>query len=301
MFDKKYTNKSVYPNSGSVNVRKEPTTKSDIVAVKSGYVGRTSGAYLKMADGVWFQVNIADDNSLVTNQNNVLTRVSNGQFATPKQGYVRADVVNFNEPKNSTATLNAQAMLNKLVESDKNIYTTLVKLAPIIKQLRSQNKLDENTLTVYKGLLQRLYQRQQAFIKTKLVKYQTGTLDGYEQEKKDLAEVWAAIGIAPLVVGLIIGVIIAVGAITACYYAFKPNYEDSKADFILSKNLDETCRKKLTPEEYAQLKKEGEKLVDDAYNYGKSEGKVSLVTKIIAFAGTFWAVDKFILSPRKGK
>lgn len=284
MFDSKYTNKSVYPNSASVNVRKEPSTKSDIVSVKTGYVGRTSGAYLKMSDGIWFQVNFENKiDPLVT------------------QGYVRSDVVNFKEPSNNSSTVNAQAMLNKLIESDKNIYTTLVKLAPVVKQLRSNNMIDNNTLMLYKGLLQRLYERQQAFVKTKLVKYQTGQLKGYEKEKQDLAEVWEAIGIAPLVVGIIIGAIVIASAATACYYAFKPNYEDSKADFILSKQLDETLKKKLTSAEYAQLKKEGEKNVDDAYNSGKSEGKVSLVAKIGAFLGAFWVVDKFILTPRKGK
>jgi len=285
MFDKKYTNKSVYANSSAVNVRKTPNTTADVLLSKAGYIGRTSGAYLKMADGVWFQINFENKiDPLVT------------------QGYVRADVVNFKEPtNNNNATFNAQAMLNKLVESDKNIYTTLVKLAPVVKQLRSANMIDNNTLSLYKALLQRLYERQQAFVKTKLVKYQTGQLKGYDKEKQDLTEVWEAIGLAPLVIGIIIGVVVIASAATACYYAFKPNYEDSKADFVLSKQLDETLKKKLTSEEYAQLHKEGEKNVDDAYNTGKSEGKVSLVTKIIAFAGAFWAVDKFILSPRKGK
>lgn len=284
MFDSKYTNKSVYANGSAVNVRKLPSTASDVLLKKDGYIGRTSGAFLKMTDGIWFQINFENKiDPLVT------------------QGYVRSDVVNFKEPSNNASTVNAQAMLNQLIACDKNIYTILVKLAPTVKILRQTGSIDSNTLNLYKSLLQRLYERQQAFVKTQLVQYKTGQLKGYDQEKKDLAEVWSAIGIAPLVVGIIIGVIVLASAATACYYAFKPNYEDSKADFILSKQLDETLKKKLTTEEYTQLKKEGEKNVDDAYNAGKGEGKVSLVMKIGAFLAAFWAVDKFILTPRKGK
>jgi predicted HNH restriction endonuclease len=211
-------------------------------------------------------------------------------------------VVKFTEStNNNNATNNAQQMLNKLIESDKNIYVTLLKLAPVVKQLRATGAIDSNTLTLYKSLLQRLASRQEAFIKTKIVEVKTGQLKGYDNEKKELAELWEAIGIAPLIIGIIIGVIVAVSAAATCYYAFKPNYEDSKADFILSKELDTTLRKKLTAAEYTQLHNEGEKNVDDAYNTGKNEGKVSLVAKAAFFLGGFWLFDRFILSTKKGK
>ncbi len=285
MFDSKYTNKSVYPNGKTVNVRLKPTTTSDIIETYNGYVGRTTGAYLKMSDGIWFLVNLA---------NNI-------KHPFIKQGYVRADVITFKEPSNDTVTLNkAQDMLNKLVESDKQVYTTLIKLAPTVKRLRQTGAIDANTLHLYKSLCSRLYSRQQAFIDTKLVQYKKGDLKGYDQEKKDLAELYEAIGIIPIVVGIIIGVIVAASAATICYYAFKPNYEDSKADFVLSKELDTTLKKKLTQAEYDQLKKEGEKNVDDAYNAGKNKGKIGLGVQVATFLGGFWLLDRYVLSRNKG-
>jgi len=285
MFDSKYTNQSVYAKSTAVNIRKTPSTTSEIVLKKTGYMGRTSGAYLKMKDGIWFQINF-----------------DNPKTPSINQGYVRSDVVTFSEPKNNTVALNkAQDMINLLVESDKQIYTKLVKLAPIVKQLRATGSIDSNTLTLYKSLIQRLYLRQKAFIDSKLVEYKKGDLKGYEQEKQDFEDVYNAIGIIPIVVGIIVFVVIAATAGTICYYAFKPNYEDSKVDFVLSKQLDESLRKKLTTEEYSTLKTEGKKQIDDAYSAGKSEGKVGLVAKAAFFLGGFWLFDRYILSAKKGK
>lgn len=282
MFEQKLANLSVYSKSGTVNIRQLPGTDKPVIAKFTNSIGRTSGYYTDKSDGRWYQVNI-------NNPDNPLLKV----------GYVRFDVVTFAEPvKNDAAASNAQAMMNQLVSQEKEIYKTIIKLAPVLLDLQKKGVNIQNEKLVYKQLVNRLAKRNDALLSSNLVQVTRGKLTGHEKEFAAFRELWNNIGLDPITWGIIIGIVVTALVATTAYYAFKPNYEESKVDFKLSKNLDTALKAKLTTEEYNQLKVEGKKQIDDAFNAGKKQETFSIVSKILLFAGGFIVVDKFILNPK---
>ena len=284
----KYGNKSVYPNEGkTIKILRTPNANAETVEVRTGYIGRTSGVYYKINGIVYFLVNI-----------------STPKNANLSYGYVDANNVHFEEPNSNEAAQYVQELINTYIKQEQGIYKKLLFLAPIIKKMRDDKVQGyQNYLAAYKLLLERLYLRQETFINSQLVNVQTAQLKGGEKEKEELKTLWAAIsgiGVIPVIVYLVAAAIVAGGTAAICYYAFKPNYEESKVDFKLSKELDDTLRAKLTPAEYAQLNKEGKENLNTAYSYGKGEGKVNLVTKVLLFIGAFYTVDKYVLKTKRG-
>ena len=282
MFEKQLANLSVYSKSGTVNIRQLPGPDKPVIAKLSKNIGRTSGYYTDKTDGRWYQVNI-------NNPDNPLLKV----------GYVRFDVITFAEPqKNTSSSINAQAMMDELVKQEKEIYKTIIKLAPVLLDLQKKGVNVQNEKLVYKQLVNRLAKRNDAVLSSNLVQVTRGKLTGHEKEFAAFRELWNNIGLDPITWGIIIGIVVTALVATTAYYAFKPNYEESKVDFKLSKNLDTALKAKLTTEEYNQLKAEGKKQIDDAYNSGKKQETVSLISKALLFVGGFMAVDKFILNPK---
>ena len=109
------------------------------------------------------------------------------------------------------------------------------------------------------------------------------------------------IGVIP-VAAVVVGAIIGGGLATAAYFAFRPDYDESKTDLIISTELEEALSK-VTPETATKIKAGLEKQVDDAYNSGKTAGSFSGMFSIlkpvaIGLLG-FFAIQKFLQSQNK--
>lgn len=160
-----------------------------------------------------------------------------------------------------------QAAFNYILSA----YNTMLKLK------KAGEKINVVQYRVVMSLYEKLRKRQNKIAETEGVTVKTGFPKKWLSIRDSFAKATEkagieGIGIIPVVV-IIVAVVVGAGAATAVYYALKPNYEDSKADFKLSKNLDADLKKYLPKETYDELMKEGEKEVDDAYNAGKGAQK----------------------------
>lgn len=279
------SNKIVKPRGTSVNVRKNAgTDNSIIVNVKQGNtVGRTSGFYVVLNDGIWHEVNLTSG------------------AGDANTGFVREDVIILNEPsENTVAANNAQDLINSLLKSDLELFKTMMRCANIINGLDKKGKDTTKHKKVLRYLAYNLWLRQGYLLNSGLAKsYKTGYPSNYTSlinGYKKLVESLTGIGIIPIIV---IVIVFALGAATAvgAYYAFRPRYDESKKDLKISYEL-EKALEKLSPEDAQLVKQNLEKQIDNAYNSGKEQGTFSGMfsfVKPIAFAlGGFWLITKFI-------
>jgi hypothetical protein len=284
--DNNNINKVVFSRTGGVlNVRETPSTyRPPLLVLQPGQpAGRTTGNYLTMQDGNWYQVSL-------------IKPVGNNKY-----GYVRQDVVRFENPAQSPiAESNAQKLLNDLVETDKENFARFYVIAA---QLAAAQKKGIN-ITAQKqsltALVNRFIQRQRKLQNSNLVKASVATTDFINKLK-------GFVGIGEVVIGtgVVIGVSVAAGAAlaAAAYYAFKPDYDQAYADKRAAIALEDFASK-LSPQDYAALKEKVAKEISEAYNQGKSDGSKGgafTVVKylVVAFLG-FIAVDKFLVSRKNG-
>lgn len=284
--DNNNINKVVFSRTGGVlNVRETPSTsKPPLLVLQPGQpAGRTTGNYLTMQDGNWYQVSL-------------IKPVGNNNY-----GYVRQDVIRFeNPPQSPIAESNAQKLLNNLVETDKENFARFYVIAA---QLAAAQKKGIN-ITAQKqrltALVNKFIQRQRKLQNSNLVKASLATTDFINKLK-------GFVGIGEVVIGtgVVIGVSVAAGAAlaAAAYYAFKPDYDQAYADKRAAIALEDVAAK-LSPQDYAALKEKVAKEISEAYNQGKSDGSTSggfTVVKYlaVAFLG-FMAVDKFLVSRNNG-
>lgn len=284
--DNSNINKVVFSRTGGVlNVRETPgTSKPPLLVLQPGQpAGRTTGNYITMQDGNWYQV------SLPNPVNNF------------KYGYVRQDVIRFVTPESSpVAESNAQKLLNDLVNIDKENFARFYVIAA---QLSAAQKRGVNITTLKSQLTKlvgRFMQRQRKLQTSNLVRASVATTDVINKLK-------GFVGIGEVVIGtgVIIGLSIAAGAAlaAAAYYAFKPDYDQAYADKRSAIALEDVAAK-LSPQDYAALKTKITKEISDAYNQGKTDGSMGggfTVVKYlaVAFLG-FMAVDKFLIPRNNG-
>lgn len=200
---------------------------------------------------------------------------------------------------------NGDLLLKSIMVRDQFTYRNLLKTYKYFIALRKAGKSIpkaefSNMIQCYVSLMS----RQQRMRETEGVE----TKSGFPAEMASVRNSWEktlnsalnnkvdGIGVIPIVVIIIIVVIVAASAVVAVYEIFRPDYEDSKSDFILSSDLEEKLKKYLPTEVYNQLMTEGEKEVDDAYNDGKSKQKFKdfwnmAKWPVIAF-GSFFLIDK---------
>jgi len=279
------TNKLVGVKNTSVNVRKSASTTADIlINVKKGsYVGRCSGFYIDQTDGRWIEVN------LQTPINNIYI------------GFVRDDVISYHTPAdNNVANSNAQDLINSFLKNELEIFKSLVRSANIIISLDQKGVNTTASKQKLKYLIYRLGQRQNLLLNSGLAKsYKTGypkkyakLIEGY----KSIVESITGIGVIPIIIIIIVFAIGAASAV-ACYYAFRPRYDESKVDLKVCKDLEDALSK-MDPVKANKIKESLETQIDDAYNAGKTSGKFDgmfTFVKPVAFAlGGFYLITKFI-------
>ena len=280
-----YKNLEVYPKGSTLNVRKTQTTSSSVLAlVKSGQLaGRTTGIYTVMSDGRWFEINL-----------------SNGT-----QGYVREDVTKFIKPATVTVE-DAKGVINDLVESDKKVFETLLRISPILANQKQKGADTSGYEQQFKDLTDRLAARQDAIKKSTVIKWQTGLKKGYDGMLtwfKDLYAKISGIGVLPLV-AIVVTAVAGAGLAAGAYYIFKPKYSESTVDLKISSDL-EALLKKTDPETAKKITANLEKQIDKAYNQGTTDEKFSgmwaIIKPLAIAAAGFFLISKFLSSQNKSK
>jgi len=284
-FDKKYTGKLVLAKSGSAKVRSLPTQNSDLLVMVTGNqsAGRTSGAFLKMGDGNWLQLN--------------LYRPVKGKT----YGYMREDVIRLSEPppdspNDKVDDQEAGSLLENLIKNDNGTYHSMLKSAEMIDRLKKQGKDMSEHETKLNSITTRYAKRQQKLKDSTLIKWQDGLRKGYEWLADKWSHMFDGMG-TPILIPIAIGAVAALGLAVTIYYAFKPDYEDSVADLKVSSDL-ELALSKVSPEQAKAIKIDLEKQVDDAYNQGKTDQQFSffgLPLKVLLIGGLgLFAANKFL-------
>jgi hypothetical protein len=280
-----YKNLEVYPRGSSLNVRQKPGTASAIVAtVAAGQLaGKTTGNYLSMEDGKWYQL----------------------QLANKTLGYVREDVAAIIKA-NTVTVADAKGMINNLVESDKKVFESLLRIAPLLSVAKQKGVETSIYEKQFKTLTDRLAARQDTIKKSSVIKWQTGIKKGYDSMMtwfKDLYAKISGIGVIPLV-AIVVSAVAGAGLAAGAYFIFKPKYSESQVDLKISSDL-ESLLKKTDPVTAKKITDNLEKQVDKAYNQGTTDEKFSGMFAIlkplaIALAG-FFLITRLISSQNKKK
>lgn len=297
-FAKGNANRIMYPKGTNVNVRAYPytvdtvklstgeTVKNILTNIKKGNpVGRTSGTYVQMDDGRWWQVNL-------------YTSINGRSYA-----YCREDVIMLSPPgESSQGDKYGSQLLTDLINSDIKLYQNLLITSELLDKAKEKginiSQYEDKATT----LVKRYNERQQSIKDSNLVK----TSNWINSKWKWLQNKWASlvngIGIA---VGITVALTATATLVTTAiiFYAFRPKYEDSKADLKVSENLKKAVAN-LTPQEASDLITDLESQIDTAYTQGRQDQKFSSlfgnVKTLGIIVGTYLLVDKLILRKNAG-
>lgn len=293
MLDQNFINKIVTPKGDTLNVRSLPGTTSKVLLTlsKGSPAGRTSGEVINMKDGKWLQVNLYKETSGKT------------------VGYVRSDVVILSvvndSSKNSVAEANGKSMMDELISNDQQLFTEIIISKQLLKEAKAKGK-NVADLSARLDKLNNSYVDRQVKIKTSnLIKFQTG----YKKEMASLVKAWDetktydriidGIGAVPIVVWYLMGA----ATLAAIYYAFRPDYDQSKVDLNISDDIKKKIKSVLTADEYSTFEAKLKTQVADAYKDGMTEGKFggifTIVKWVAVFIGGYFVVDKFIVTQNR--
>jgi hypothetical protein len=239
-----------------------------------------------MTDGNWFQV-------ILNSSQNI--------------AYVREDVTKFLQPKETDiSAAESKKIIDGLVNNDIQVHDHLVKSANILTGLKTKGVPVSVYEKNFKSLFDRFARRQEKIKNSKILKWQSGfkkgtqnLIDGFKAYVLLNTGIYiSALPVAAVVISAVAGA----GLSVLAYFAFRPEYDESKTDLVLSKELEETLSK-LEPETARKIKDNLEQQIDKAYNTGKTHGTFSGAFKIIkplaiAAAG-FFLVTKFIEHQKK--
>ena len=288
LFNRDYVNLiTTAKNQAGLNYRTGPGTsyKNIGTAAFGKSFGRTSGNYYKMSDSIWYQVILNESKGYA---------------------YVREDVTKLVVPKDTPVTEGeSKKMIDQLVSNDMQIHDSLIRSANILNAAKEKGKNISTFQEKYKGLLNRLIRRQDKIKNSRILSWKTGLKKGMEKLIEGfkmyilsnpgifIRGIGEPVTLTAIVISAVAGAGLAIGA----YFAFRPEYDESKTDLKLSKELEDVL-KNVDPITAEKIKADLEKQVDTAYNKGKTAGTFSgmfNILKPIAFAALgFWGITKLI-------
>lgn len=299
-FSTKHINLIVAPKGTNVNIRAEATTKSKVLfnrknnasEGKVASAGRTTGDYVKDGDYIWYKITLYK------------------QYAGQTWGWVRNDVIRLFKPKADTVSKEqAQRLVDKLVQSDQEVYKKSLLLAPLLEQAEKQGKNVTSLKEQFKGIIQRLETRQNKIKTSKLLKWKAGLQKGLTWFKNAFKTyLLTQYGIAGDSIGalgaIVVGAVIGGGLAVAAYFAFRADYDESTIDLKTSKEL-EKALSLLTPEEAKTLQQNLEKQIDEAAKTGYTSAKFGSALKLVKYGvvivAAFWIGSKVLSLTKKAK
>lgn len=259
-----YKDLLVVPTGSAANVRSKPSVKGTLLlrVLKGNNVGISTGNFTETpGEGIWFEV------------------------TTEKgTGFVQGKIVKLYKPSDKEAN----DLVSKLVESDKKVFESLLRVSPIIANLKKQGKNTSAYDKQFKALSDRLSARQKAIKESKVVSWKAGLKKGYDKMISWFKSLYSSIsGIGEpisLTVTIIISAVVGAGLAVTAYFLFKPKYSESQTDLKISSEL-ESLLSKTDPETAAQIKTDLETQIDTAYNQGKTDQSFK----------SFWNIGKYVL------
>lgn len=293
-FDKDKVNLIAYAkNQTGLNYRTGPGTNYKILgtAPYNKSYGRTTGNYYQMSDGIWYQV------------------LLNGKDS---YAFVRNDVTRLAKPtKNPVTSSDSKKVIDGLVNNDMKINESLIRTANLLQSLKNKGVKTDSYNNEYKSLLNRYIQRQNKIKNSKILKWKTGLKRGYEKLSvgfKTFLSTQFGINISGIgaipIIAVVVSAVAGAGLAVLAYFAFKPEYDESKTDYKKIIEL-ENVLNKVDPNTAGKIRQEIEKQIDTAYYKGETSGKFSGAFKIVkplamAFLG-FWGITKFLDSQKNKK
>ena len=227
-----------------------------------------------------------------------------GNFGEYGHGYVNASDINQTPGKQAQASDDsaAQKLVNKLIYNNKVLTENNLLCAGLMQKIvKAGVKIPSNytnTLSILQGNLEARNHRLESSPYFDIKK--TATPAGYNKYSALLTEIAEnpnnpRIGIAPVVIYIIASVVITALLGWIVYFIFKPDYADSEADLVISRDLMKALDT-LEPEAKAAVIADLEGQIDKANVEGKvsgkKEGSASMFKNIGLFAagiGIFFA------------
>lgn len=274
----------VVPADKAANVRAKASVKAPLLlhVLKGDNVGISTGQIIETpGEGNWFEV-----------------KTEKGT------GFVQQKIVKLYKPSEKEAN----DLVSKLVVSDQKVFETLLRISPIISNLKAKGK---NTATYdkqFKALSDRLTKRQQAIKESKVVSWKAGLKKGYDKMISWFKSLYSSIsGIGEpvsLTVTITISAVVGAGLAVTAYFLFKPKYSESQTDLKISSEL-ESLLSKTDPETAAQIKTDLETQIDTAYNQGKTDQSFKSAWNIgkyvLIFGAGYFLITKFVTSQNRNK
>ena len=226
----------------------------------------------------------------------------------PKQtyGWVRSDVTNFITQDEWNKTIGSgnpgQSIVDKLIETDKEVWKKLSLSSVYLDKLKKKNINVSKYQAIYDGLLTKFNTRQLALKSSTALKVQIGTNEAWNNFVKnagtyDTSMSMMGIGAIP-VLAIVISALVGVAATITVYYTFRPKYDESRANLVVSSDL-ALALSKVDAETAAAIKADLEKQIDKAYNAGANAGFWSGTWNIIKypviFIGGFLVFDRWVM------
>lgn len=266
MYIKSYLNKSFTHKGTFTNVRKLPSTNSEVMQrLDNENIVIATGNVMNMKDGKWIQVNLVDKS----------------------KGYVREDVV-------KEVNVSGANIAKMLVANDRLIFESLVRSAVLIAEKAKKGQDVSKLRKQFRDIFNRLTNRQNALKTSSLIKTQSGISEAYKKMSNAIKSLFGINGIGePVSLTVIISVSLVAGALVSVlvYQWLKPKYDASKTDLKVSTDL-ETLLKKTDPDTAKKIKDNLEQQIDDAYDQGNKDGSFSGYGNVLKY-GAF-AVLGFI-------
>jgi len=260
------------PNKDRTPIYDKPVGGQKIDAIDTNTtVGRTAG------DILW------DDNGKVWMRMN-LTKVA----AVNKKdiGWVRLDNVVLSKAAASPAAEGkAQGLINDMLKQDAAIVARLQRVYNAAFKLKKQGKDVTKITAIMSKLLSGVIVRQNKLKNTSGVKI-TKTLQT-NIVVNDKSEI-SGIGVAPLVIA---GAAVVVGSVAtiALYYAFRPDYYDSKKDFVITADLEKMIDANISdPQKREELKQKIKETAQEQLQKAFEDGQTKQ-----RFAD-IWSVGKYL-------
>ena len=296
--DNTITGKIIRATTDEVNVRKLPSTTSDLCAQfnKNEQIGRATGNISNMSDGKWIQLTL-------------IKPVGNITTAYVKEEFNGETLVTWFTSPSPTAENNAQAIINATILNDKKTYSNLADAYRYYQTLKKYDiPVPEKYIKQFTDCYISLQGRQQQMLKMPYIKCSTGRLSDDKVASGMNQLVVNARGFSGInndeigdVILTIIIVAILIGAAVGAYYAFKPCFDDSKVDLKVSDLLQKALNT-LTPSEQKEVKEDLQKQLDDANKSGKQHqwwtDNKGFISKIVVGVGAFFLAKEFIFKKK---
>lgn len=262
----------VYPRGSRLPVYDDPTDGKKIDSYDKGEAaGRTTGDILYMDNAtVWLRVNLTKPSAI----------------GLKMIGWVRMDYSTLAKTEaNPKVDGKAEDMLNDMLKHDADIVRRLQRVYNAALILKKQGKNVDKISAVMGKLLGGVISRQNKLKRTEGV-----TLKRPLQANITINKISGpGVGAAPLV---IYGLVALAGGIAtvALYYAFRPDYFDSKKDFIITADLEKMidaniADPKAREELKEKIKEVGQEQLKDAYKDGQTDQRFR----------DMWSVGKYAL------